>query len=161
MLYWFSCWRNCIILAKLMFAFLGSPRTVFHHRQSQLLTLSTYVLTWTGVDLLRTWEGHSCIKTLIAAVSEHHARWMYLRSQDLHAVLQHLNVTWDAVSQINASFRSALLLCIYAFRNNTNKSFSGILKFFWYLMQKNLVFKVENIKKWYKLSCVQNRFSVN
>lgn len=82
------------------------------------VTLTIYVLTWRGIDLLRTWEDHDYIKTFIAAVAEHHARWMYLCSQDIHAALQHLNVTWDTVSQINASFRFTLLLCIYAFRNN-------------------------------------------
>lgn len=92
--------------------------------------LSSYALMWTGADLLRTWEGRSYIKTLIAAVSEDCARWIYLCSQDLHGALQCLNVTWDTVSQINASFRFALLLCFCAFENNTTKVFCRIHTFF-------------------------------
>lgn len=62
----------------------------------------------------RTWEGRSCIKTPISALSEFHTRWMHLCSPVFCTALQHFNVTWDTGSQTNTSFSFASLPCVYA-----------------------------------------------
>lgn len=125
-----------LISAKLMFTSLEYPQTIFHHIFSTVFAiLSTDILMGMEVDLLRTQEGHSCIKILTAAVSGHPTTSIYLSSHDPHAALQHLDMTWSIASQICASLRFALLLCIYAIRNNAIRDLGESI-IFCYLMQK-------------------------